>query len=89
MRDPTANLRVPSANLRVPRAHLWVTVANLKVSVLNHKECAFWAAAPIGDKVLQNGEKFRPSFRTSVHPSICYTRGLRAVGGVRGLAGGV
>ena len=70
MRDPTANLRVPSANLRVPRAHLWVTVANLKVSFLNHKECAFWAAAPIGDKVLQNGEIFRPFVRSFVLPSV-------------------
>ena len=34
----------------------------------------FWAAVPIGDKVLWNGEKFhlsvRPSVRPSIHPSV-------------------
>ena len=29
------------------------------------------AAAPRGNKVLQDGKKFRPSVRLSVHPSIC------------------
>ena len=31
---------------------------------------AVWAAAPTGDKVLQNGEKFRTSVHPSIYPSI-------------------
>ena len=31
---------------------------------------AFWAAAPIGDEVLKNGEIFRPSVHPFVRPSV-------------------
>ena len=50
---------------------------------------AFWAAAPIGDEVLYNGEKFRPSIRPSVRLYIHPPRGLsQAQGGPSQLLGG-
>ena len=35
---------------------------------INVSSCAFWAAAPIGDKVLQNGEIFCLFLRPSIRP---------------------
>ena len=40
------------------------------LSVFLSSFCPFWAAAPSGDKVLLNVEKFRPSVHLSVPPSI-------------------